>query len=130
MTSRSSSDVRSHLDAALRELKQITPDAPLDTLEAAHDARRELDRITVAAVAEALVRSGGFARRNRILMTTQIGDLLGIDRAEARLFVTAAVHLNADVTADGTTTPPRLPATADGFATGRLGLRHVQVIVT
>ncbi|MEJ3657772.1 DUF222 domain-containing protein [Actinomycetes bacterium KLBMP 9759] len=130
MTPSHSSGVHNQLSAVLYELGKTTIDEPLDVVSAAHKAHRELDRISVSAIAEALVRSGGFARRNRISITTKISDSLGIDRAEARRLVSAAVHLHADVTSNGMTIPPRLPATADAFAAGGLGLGHVQVIVT
>ena len=88
---------------------------------------RRLDRITVAAVA-ALERQGGFAERGYPSPAAALGDLLGWERFEARRRVIAAEQVQPHLGLDGAALPARLPATAEVFAAGEAGLRHVEVI--
>ena len=62
------------------------------------------------------------------LPAAALGDLLGWERFEARRRVTAAEQVQPRHTLDGTALPARLPATAEVFAAGQAGLRHVEVI--
>ena len=57
-----------------------------------------------------------------------MSDLLGWERFEARRRVTAAEQVAPRTGLDGSVLPARLPATAEVFAAGRTGLRHVEVI--
>ena len=88
---------------------------------------RRLDRLTVAAVA-VLERRGAFAERGYASPAAALGDLLGWERFEARRRVTAAEQVQPRLGLDGSPLPARLPATAEVFAAGRAGLRHVEVI--
>jgi hypothetical protein len=88
---------------------------------------RRLDRLTVAAVA-VLERRGAFADRGYASPAAALGDLLGWERFEARRRVTAAEQVHPRHGLDGTPLPARLPATAEVFAAGQAGLRHVEVI--
>ncbi|MEU7814890.1 DUF222 domain-containing protein [Pseudonocardia sp. NPDC049154] len=94
---------------------------------AAEKARRGLDRVVVDAVAD-LQRRGVFAERGYRSPTGALGDLLGWERFEARRRVVAAESVRARIGIDGTQLPARLPATAEAFAAGTAGLRHVEVI--
>ena len=88
---------------------------------------RRLDRATVDAVA-ALDRRGVFAEHGYRSATAALSDLLGWERFEARRRVTAAEQVTPRTGLDGGVLPARLPATAEVFAAGRTGLRHVEVI--
>ena len=57
-----------------------------------------------------------------------LSDLLGWERFEARRRVVAAEQVTPRTGLDGAVLPARLPATAEVFAAGRTGLRHVEVI--
>lgn len=99
--------------------------ALLAVLTGCETAARALDRLTVATVAE-LSRRGTFAEGGYRSPTAALGDLLGLDRGEARRRVTAAEQVCDRVALDGTPLPPRLPATAAVFAAGGCSLRHVE----
>ena len=88
---------------------------------------RRLDRATVDAVA-ALDRRGVFAEHGYRSATAALSDLLGWERFEARRRVTAAEQVTPRTGLDGSVLTARLPATAEVFAAGRTGLRHVEVI--
>jgi 5-methylcytosine-specific restriction protein A len=88
---------------------------------------RQLDQVTVATVA-GLDRDGVFTERGYKSPTAALSDLLGWERFEARRRVTAAEQVVPRTGLDGSVSPARLPATAEVFAAGRTGLRHVQVI--
>ena len=88
---------------------------------------RQLDQVTVGAVAE-LDRDGVFADRGYKSPTQALCDLVGWERSEAVRRTTAAEQVVPRVGLDGAVLPARLPATAEVFAAGRTGLRHVEVI--
>ena len=88
---------------------------------------RQLDQVAVAAVA-ALDRDGVFADKGYKSPTQALTDLLGWEQFEARRRVVAAEQVVPRVGLDGAVLPARLPATAEVFAAGRTGLRHVEVI--
>ena len=88
---------------------------------------RRLDRATVDAVA-ALDRRGVFAEHGYQSAIAALSDLLGWERFEARRRVTAAEQVTPRTGLDGSVLTARLPATAEVFAAGRTGLRHVEVI--
>ena len=69
-----------------------------------------------------------FAQRGYRHPAWALADLLGMERAEARRRVIAAEQVGERVGLDGQLLPPRLPATAERFAAGEAGLRHVEVI--
>ncbi len=96
-------------------------------LVAAEEVRRSLDRVVVDAVAD-LQRRGVFAERGYRSPAGALGDLLGWERFEARRRVVAAESVRTRIGLDGTELPARVPATAEAFAVGRAGLRHVEVI--
>ena len=99
----------------------------VSTLTTCESAARQLERVAVDAVA-ALDRRGGFTERGYKSATQALTDLLGCERFEAHRRVAAAEQVAPRTGLDGATLPPRLPATADGFAQGRTSLRHVEVI--
>ena len=88
---------------------------------------RQLDQVTVATVA-GLDRDGVFAERGYKSPTQALSDLVGWERFEAHRRTTAAEQVVSRVGLDGSPLPARLPATAEVFAAGRTGLRHVEVI--
>jgi 5-methylcytosine-specific restriction protein A len=99
----------------------------LSVLVVCEGAGRRLDRLVVDGVAS-LQRRGVFAERGYKSSAAALGDLLGWERFEARRRVTAAEQVCGRVGLDGAVLPARLPATAQAFAAGRAGLRHVEVI--
>jgi hypothetical protein len=103
------------------------PDDLVAVLSAGEEARRTLDQIMVAAVAD-LQRRGIFAERGYRSPAGALGDLLGWERVEARRRVVAAESVCPTVGLSGETLPPHLPATADAFDSGQASLRHVDVI--
>lgn len=92
-------------------------------------ATRRLDRASIAAVAE-LEQRAVFADRGYRNPAAALADLLTVDRPEGRRRTLAAEHVLPRTGLCGTALPPKLPATAERFADGRIGLRHVDVIVT
>jgi len=88
---------------------------------------RQLDQVTVATVA-GLDREGCFAEHGYKSATQALSDLLGWERFEARRRTVAAEQVVARTGLDGSVLPARLPATAEVFAAGRTGLRHVDII--
>jgi 5-methylcytosine-specific restriction protein A len=102
-------------------------DELLSMLTVCEGVARRLDRLVVTTVA-ALQRRGSFAERGYSTPASALGDLLGWERAEARRRVMAAEQVSERVGLDGTALPARLPATAEAFAAGQAGLRHVEVI--
>jgi 5-methylcytosine-specific restriction protein A len=88
---------------------------------------RQLDQVTVATVA-GLDRDGVFAERGYRSPAQALSDLVGWERFESHRRVVAAQHVTARVGLDGSVSPARLVATAEVFAAGRAGLRHVEVI--
>ena len=125
--------------AAAQRLLVQAADALLDAASSSSDAElvallstcesvvRRLDRATVDAVA-ALDRRGVFAEHGYRSAVQALSDLLGWERFEARRRVTAAEQVTPRTGLDGSVLPARLPATAEVFAAGRTGLRHVEVI--
>jgi 5-methylcytosine-specific restriction protein A len=88
---------------------------------------RRLDLLVVKTVTS-LERRGTFAERGYKATAGALGDLLGWERFEARRRVVAAEQVSARVGLDGAALPARLTATAEVFAAGKAGLRHVEVI--
>src|SRR6187200_1535581 len=88
---------------------------------------RQLDRIVVDTVA-ALQRRGTFAERGYKTTAAALGDPLGWEPVEARRRVVAAKQITPRIGLDGAPLPARLPATAEVFTAGQIGLRHVEVI--
>ena len=125
--------------AAAQRLLVQAADALLDAAGSSSDAElvallstcesvvRRLDRATVDAVA-ALDRRGVFAEHGYRSPVQALSDLLGWERFEARRRVTAAEQVTPRTGLDGAVLPARLAATAEVFADGRTGLRHVEVI--
>ena len=87
---------------------------------------RQLDQVTVATVAG--LDHGVLAERGYGSAVQALSDLLGWERFEARRRVVAAEQVTPRIGLDGSVLPARLPATAEVFAAGRTGLRHVEVI--
>ena len=121
-----------HLTAAIDELSAAagtgaTDDELLSALTLYEATSRRLDRLTVTTLSD-LQRRGTFAERGYTSTAAALGDLLGWERFEARRRVTAAEQVCERVGLDGTPLPARLAATAQVFAAGRTGLRHVEVI--
>ncbi|GAA1274342.1 hypothetical protein GCM10009609_41900 [Pseudonocardia aurantiaca] len=119
------------LDEAADALDALGPGAGADELIAALAASermaRRMDRAAVALVA-VLDRQGVFAERGYKSVAGALGDLLGWERFEARRRVVAAEQVCPRTGLDGSQLPARLPATAEVFAAGRAGLRHVEVV--
>ena len=125
--------------AAAQRLLVQAADALLDAASSSSDAElvallgtcesvvRRLDRATVDAVA-ALDRRGVFAEHGYRSPVQALSDLLGWERFEARRRVVAAEQVTPRTGLDGSVLPARLAATAEVFAAGRAGLRHVEVI--
>ncbi|MFP5071685.1 DUF222 domain-containing protein [Pseudonocardia nantongensis] len=106
-----------------------TADERLSVLTVCEGAVRRLDRVTVSTVAS-LDRDGAFAERGYRNPALALADLLNWDRAEARRRTVVAEQVHPRIALDGTELPAVLPATAQRFAEGRIGLRHVHVIAT
>lgn len=117
--------------AALRAAAgaDASADERLSVLTLCEGGVRRLDQVTVATVA-ALDREGSFTERGYRNPALALADLLNWDRADARRRTLAAEQVHPRRALDGTELPARLPATADRFADGRIGLRHVHVIAT
>ncbi|MQA15558.1 MAG: DUF222 domain-containing protein [Pseudonocardiaceae bacterium] len=88
---------------------------------------RRIDRLAVGTIAE-LSRRGTFAERGYKTPAAALSDLLGWERFEARRRVVAAEQVCPRVGIDGTPLPAMLPVTAEAFAAGQAGLRHVEAI--
>ncbi len=101
----------------------------LAVLPLARGVARRLDRVTVAVTA-GLDRDGVFTERGYRNPTLALADLLGCDRSYARRISTAAEHVHPRTGLDGTELPASLPATAERFAEGGIGLEHVHVIAS
>jgi 5-methylcytosine-specific restriction protein A len=99
----------------------------LSVLTVCEGVARRLDRVVVGAVAD-LERRGTFAERGYKSSAGALGDMLGLERFEARRRVVAAEQVCPRAGLDGSHLPARLPATAEVFAAGRAGLRHVEVV--
>ena len=99
----------------------------LSALTLCEGATRRLDLIAVRAIAT-LHRRGAFTERGYRNPIAAVTDLLGCDWTDARRRVLGAEQVCERVGLDGTVLPPRLPATAAEFETGRIGLRHVETI--
>ncbi|GAA1306226.1 HNH endonuclease signature motif containing protein [Pseudonocardia xinjiangensis] len=115
------------IDALSAATDAATDDELLSVLTLCEGTSRRLDRLTVATVAT-LERRGTFAERGYTSTPAALGDLLGWERFEARQRVVAAEQVCPQVGLDGTALPARLAATAEVFAAGATGLRHVAVI--
>ncbi|MBC3191845.1 DUF222 domain-containing protein [Pseudonocardia sp. C8] len=103
-------------------------DELLSVLTLCEGAVRRLDRVTVATIAT-LERRGTFTERGYRTPAAGLADLLNWERSEARRRTRAAEHVHPRTGLDGGV-QPRLPATAQRFAEGRVGLRHVDVIAS
>jgi Domain of unknown function (DUF222)/HNH endonuclease len=99
----------------------------LSALTVAEGAARRLDQVGVGAVAM-LERRGVFAERGYRNSAAALTELVGWERSEARLRLVAAEQVCPRVGVDGSVLPARMPATAERFAAGAAGLRHVEVI--
>ncbi|MBP2364657.1 HNH endonuclease signature motif containing protein [Pseudonocardia parietis] len=104
-------------------------DELLSVLTLCEGMTRRLDRITVSTIAT-LDRRGTFTERGYRNPALALADLLNFDRADARRRTRAAEQVHPRTALDGTPQPAVLPATAERFADGRIGLRHVDVIAT
>ncbi|OSY44145.1 MULTISPECIES: HNH endonuclease signature motif containing protein [Pseudonocardia] len=102
-------------------------DELLSVLALCEETTRRLDRTAVATIAT-LDRQGTFAERGYRSPELALADLLNWERAEARRRTVAAGHVRPRTALDGTILPAALPATAERFADGRIGLGHVHVI--
>jgi 5-methylcytosine-specific restriction protein A len=102
-------------------------DELLSALTLCEGVARQLDRVVVDTVAT-LSRRGVFAERGYKTAAGALCDLLGWERFESRRRVVAAEQIGPRIGLDGAVLPARLPATAEVFAAGRAGLRHVEVI--
>jgi 5-methylcytosine-specific restriction protein A len=100
---------------------------PVSVLTLCEGVAGQLDQVTVATVA-GLDRDGVFAERGYRSVAAALSDLVGWERFEARRRVVAAEQVVPRVGLDGGVLPARLAATAEVFAQGRTGLRHVEVI--
>ncbi len=120
------------LTEALDELRATvssgaTDDELLSVLTLCEGMTRQLDGVFVGTVAT-LERRGTFAERGYKTATGALADLLGWERFEARRRIVAAEQVCPRIGIDGTAMPARLAATAEVFATGQAGLRHVDAI--
>jgi 5-methylcytosine-specific restriction protein A len=115
------------VDALCAVAESGADDELVSLLTVCEGTARRLDRVTVDAVA-ALERRGTFSERGYKSAAGALGDLLGLERFEARRRVTAAEHVTTRVELDGSPLPARLPATAAVFGDGRASLRHVDVV--
>lgn len=102
-------------------------DELLSVVTICESLNRRLDQLTVSAIAE-LSRRGTFAERGYRTAAGALSDLVGWDRSESRRRVTAAEQVCPRIGLDGTVLPAQLAATAEVFAAGECGLRHVEVI--
>ncbi|WP_232667548.1 DUF222 domain-containing protein, partial [Pseudonocardia sp. TRM90224] len=101
-----------------------------DRLLASRDMERvvrELDLARVQFIASFL-REGGFGSLGHKSPTNAIADCWNIDPCDARRYVKAAENLCPQVALNGTVLEPRMPVCAAAFATGSIGLGHVDVI--
>lgn len=118
------------LDALAAAVEPATGDDELlSVLTLCEGVARRIDRLTVSTIAT-LQRRGTFAERGYKNPTTALVDLLGWDRLDSRRRLVAADHVEERIRIDGTPLPSRLPATAALFDSGRIGLRHVDVIAS
>jgi hypothetical protein len=115
------------MDAVRAAAGSATDDELISLLAVCEGTVRQLDRITVDAVA-GLERRGAFAERGYRSSVAAVADLLGWERFEARRRVVAAEQVTSRVGLDGAALPARLPATAAVFAAGRASLRHVDAV--
>ncbi|MBC3191123.1 DUF222 domain-containing protein [Pseudonocardia sp. C8] len=117
--------------AALDEVAgpAASDDELLSVLTLCEGAVRRLDRVTVSSIAT-LERRGTFTERGYRTPAAGLADLLNWERSEARRRTRAAEQVHPRTGLDGGVQPPRLPATAQRFAEGRIGLRHVDVIAS
>ena len=122
---------RDRLLEAVAELRAITMSASGDelcsVLGAVESGQRSLDQVSVATLA-AIDRQGVFAEHGYRSPSGALADLLRWDPRRSRRFVTAAGQVVERVGLDGETLPARLPATATVFASGEIGMRHVEVV--
>jgi hypothetical protein len=112
---------------AAAEAGSATDDELVSVLSMCEGAARQLDQLSVATVAT-LQRRGTFADRGYRSAVSALADLLGWERFEARRRVTVAEHACPRTGLDAAPLPARLPETAQVFAAGQAGLRHVEVI--
>lgn len=104
-----------------------TVDERVSVLTLCEATARQLDQVAVTTVA-GLDRDGVFAERGYRSAAQALSDLVGWERFEAHRRTAAAKNVVAQVGLDGSRRPARLAATAQVFAEGRTGLRHVEVI--
>ena len=123
-------DAASTLDAGVEALTAAATGSVAATVEAlrvCESTTRRLDHLHVELVGQ-LMRDGEFAARGYRSPAHALADLLGCDTLTARRRVRVAEDVCPRTTLDGQPLPPRLPGTAAVFATGQVGLRHVEVI--
>ena len=105
-----------------------------DALDALREYGQLVRRVEYAGVAliAALERRAVFTSRGYARASDAVADVLGWDRAVAqrRFKAAEAVIERTSTSTDGQVLPPRLPATAAAFHTGKLDLAHVEVITT
>jgi hypothetical protein len=115
------------LDAVRGVAEAGSADERVSVLRLCEAVARQVDQVTVAAVA-GLDRDGVFADRGYRSAVQALSDLLGWEHVEARRRTVAADQVAPRTGLDGAVLPARLPATAEVFGAGRVGLRHVEVI--
>ncbi|MGH3567422.1 MAG: DUF222 domain-containing protein [Pseudonocardia sp.] len=104
-----------------------TDDELLSILTLCEGVTRQLDQLAVGTVAT-LQRRGVFTERGYKNPAGALADLIGWEHWEARRRVVAAEHVCPRVGLDGAALPAKLPVTAEVFAAGQAGLRHVEVV--
>lgn len=102
-------------------------DELLSVLTMCAGVARCTDRLAVTTVAT-LSRRGVFTERGYQSPAAALADLLGWERCAARRRVVAAEWVCPRIGLDGTVAPARLAATAQVFAAGGIGLRHIEII--
>jgi hypothetical protein len=105
----------------------VSENATIEALSVCEQTARQLDYVHVSLIGE-LLRSGAFTSRGYRSPAHALGDLLGCDTTTARRRVRVAEDICPRTTLDGQPLPPKLPATAEVFAAGEIGVRHVEVI--
>ncbi|WP_232668434.1 hypothetical protein [Pseudonocardia sp. TRM90224] len=114
-----------NLQTTLAGVTQLQADTLVGTFEERCAATRELEvlgrRVDFARVCaiSAFVREGGFHARGYKSPIHAIRDLWNLDHNDVQRYVTAAEHICPQITLDGQVLPPRLPAAAAAFESGR-----------
>ena len=130
MSENAVADAASTLHAGVEELARAAAgsvDAAIASLTVCEQHTRRVEFLHVSVVGD-LLRDGEFAARGYRSPAHAVADLFGCDTLAARRRVRVAEDICPRSTLDGQPLSPRLPATGAEFATGRIGLRHVEVI--